>query len=175
MIKLLFILIPSILAGLGVLQTVVYAILKKRFHEFGKVAGKITYSRFLNYTDPDGKREIGAIIKFNYSVRGQDYEGDTPILKGYEMFPSFDYYDELVKRYPPGEVVNVHFLRNNPKIAYLEVAPLSKVSTVLAPVMSISSIAILVAYALGVGDIFWGWFKATDLGLYINYHFFRGQ
>ena len=169
MFKIIMLIVPAFLGSLGILQTLIYVLIKRRFNEFGVVAGEITYSRFINHTDIDGNREVGALITFRYSVAGKEYESDTPLLKGYEMFPSFDYYHELTKRYPPGEIVNVHFSRRRPNVSFLEIAPLSKASTVLAPLISVGCIAIFVGYFMGAGTMIEQYFESQGgLGEYID-------
>lgn len=176
MFKIVVLIIPAFLGSLGLLQTVIYILVKRRFNDFGVVSGQIIYSKFINHTNTDGNREIGANIKFRYSVAGKEYESDTPLLKGYEMFPSFGYYHDLAKRYPTGETVNVHFSRRNPGVSFLEIAPLSKASTILAPLISIGCIAILVVYLSGAGSILGQYFEEQGvLGDYIYKFVPKGQ
>jgi hypothetical protein len=169
MLKVIALIIPIFLGSLGVLQTVVYFLIKRKFDNFGIIAGKITFSKFIDQTDTDGKREIDASIKFSYTIAGKEYESSTPLLKGYEMFPSYGYYHELAKRYPLGEIVNVHFYRKNPNMSFLEIAPLSKSSTILAPLISVGSIIIIAAYFAGAGSFIEQYIPENGgLGGYIN-------
>jgi Protein of unknown function (DUF3592) len=151
--KFLFMLVPAALMILGLLETLMYTRIKKVYHKLPVAAATITYSRLLNYIDLDGKREIGAIIKYKYTFRGKEYESETPVLKGYDLFPSLDYYQQLVKENRPGDIINVRVLPTFPELAYITVAPLSRLSTVLAPVVSLGSIALIVAYFLGLGTL----------------------
>jgi hypothetical protein len=99
--------------------------------------------------DAEGKNVLEAIIYFKYNFRGKEYESNTPALRGYDFFPSFDYEHGLVKKYPKGEVVNLKVHPNEPNLAYLEVAPFSKISAALAPL----GIILLVAYYVWLGEL----------------------
>ena len=151
--KFLFVLIPASLMALGLFETLLYMRIKKVYHRLPIVAATITYSRLINHTDLDGKREIGAIIKYKYRFRGAEYESETPVLKGYDLFPSLDYYQQLVKENRPGDIVNVRVVPTAPELAYITVAPLSRISTVLAPVISLGSIALIIGYFMGLGAL----------------------
>ena len=139
--------------ALGLFETLLYLRIKKVYHRLPVVAAKIVYSRLINHTDLDGKREIGAIIKYTYRFRGGEYEAETPVLKGYDLFPSLDYYQKLVKENRPGDIVNVRVVPSMPELAYITVAPLSKLSTVLAPVISLASLALIIGYLTGLGAL----------------------
>lgn len=151
--KFLFYLVPAAFMFLGLLETWIYTRIKKIYHRLPVVSATITYSRLIYHTNVDGKTEIGAIIKYKYRFRGEEYEASTPVLKGYDLFPSLSYYRQLVKDYPPGEMVNARVLPTQPDIAYLTVAPLSKASTILVPLISISSIVLIIGYFLGLGAL----------------------
>lgn len=136
----------------GVLQTFLYLRLKKHFLNWPVVAAKITHSRLLNQTGPDGKKLLEAIIYFTYDFRGKSYKTNTPALRGYDLFPSLEYERALVKKYRAGDMHNIRVHPALPRVAYLEVAPLSVISTVLAPVFTLGGIALIVAYFYGVFD-----------------------
>lgn len=151
--KLLFYLVPAALMIFGLAETYVYTKIKKVFHRLPVVAATITCSRLVHHTNVDGKLEIGAVIKYKYQFRGREYEAETPVLKGYDLFPSLFFYQQLVKDYPLGEVVNARVVPTQPEMAYLIVAPLSKASTILVPLISIGSILLIVGYAFGLGSL----------------------
>ncbi|UTW45926.1 DUF3592 domain-containing protein [bacterium SCSIO 12696] len=151
--KIIFVFVlPMLLAIAGLWQTFVYFRLKKYFDLWPVVAAEITHSRLLNQTGVNGEIMLEGIIHFKYSIRGKDYKSDTPALRGYDLFPSLNYERSLVKKYPKGEFVNARVHPNVNSLAYLEVAPLSKLSTVLAPLMFLLGVGIMFGY-------FYGWWE----------------
>jgi len=152
--KLFLCFVPAtILSILGVLETWAYLRVKKVWDRLPVVAATIEYSRLIDHTDTDGKREIGAIIRYTYQFRGKRYECNTPVLKGYDLFPSREFYINLVKENRPGELVNARVLPHMPEMAFLVVSPLSKVSMVLAPIISVGTIVFSIGYFVGLGTM----------------------
>ncbi|AMX03898.1 DUF3592 domain-containing protein [Microbulbifer thermotolerans] len=148
-LKLFSVLIPMFLIATGFLQTFIYLKLKKTFNNWPNVTARITYSRFLNQLDVDGRKMVEAIIAFEYTFRGKSYRSETPVLRGYDLFPDFDYEKNLTKKYQVGDLVNARVHPKVNSVAYLEVAPLSRLSTVLVPLMIFLSIGFIVALKLG--------------------------
>ena len=139
--------VPFGLFALGNLQTLYYRRLKSVFDELPVVAGEIIESKL--HDDPwsnPGKRVFEARIKYRYSFRGKDYIGDTPALRGYQLWPSYFYEYELLKRYKAGDIANVKVVPSNPGTAYLEVAPLDKKSALLMPILAVGYIALVFGY-----------------------------
>ncbi|WP_111640283.1 DUF3592 domain-containing protein [Marinimicrobium alkaliphilum] len=145
--------LPLLLAITGLLQTIVYLGLRRKSERWPKVAAVITFSKLLNHMDLDNRNVLEAMIHYKYTFLGKEYEGKTPALRGYDMFPSYDYESKLVKKYRPGDTVNAVVCPRAPELCYLEVAPLSKVSTVMAPLFFILGVALFLAYFWGVWDI----------------------
>lgn len=138
-----------ILAGLGLSQTVVYLYLKAKFRRWPVVAAKITQSRLLNQLGVDNENMLEALIRFEYEFRDKKYESSTPALRGYDLFPSYEYESSLVRRYQFGEFTNARVHPECPEVSYLEVAPLSRRSTILVPIMTITGIAIFIGLENG--------------------------
>lgn len=153
LVKILLITIPLLMAALGILQTLLYLGQKKYFTQWSCVSTEITHSWFLNQLAPDGEQLTEAVISFTYEVGGKQYESNTPALRGYELFPSLKYESALVKKYKLGSHHKARVHPKFPEIAYLEIAPLSKLSTVLAPAMSLLGIGLLFAYFCGLLSI----------------------
>ncbi|WP_444888927.1 DUF3592 domain-containing protein [Microbulbifer sp. JMSA008] len=142
--KFVQLLIPVLMILFGFFQTFIYLKLRKTFSNWPVVVGEITHSRLLNQLDLNGKNVTEAIIAFNYKFKGKMYKSEMPVLRGYDLFPSLEYETYLTKKYRPGDVVEV---RVNPKVnefACLEVAPFSRLSAILVPLMPILGIALIV-------------------------------
>lgn len=149
MLKIIQIAIPLLMAFSGILQTIIYVVFKRSFNKWPLVAAKIDDAWLIDQLDPSGKEILEAIVIFSYNFRGVTYESRTPLLKGYDLFPSREYESNLIKKYKIGEYYNARVHPAEPEIAYLEIAPLSKLSTFLAPVMTIGGMALIVAYFYG--------------------------
>jgi len=164
--KLIQIFIALLLASFGLLQTIIYIRIKKVYDRLPVVAAEITGSRLLHQLDLQNIDITEAIIHFKYHFRGKEYESNTPVLRGYELSPDFEFEHGLVKKYRPGDIVNARVVPSVEGLAYLEVAPLSKRSTILAPSMLI--------FAIGIGiAAYMGWFSPVMefLQYHINYWF----
>jgi Protein of unknown function (DUF3592) len=138
-----------VLAVLGLGQLLIYRKLRKHWKKLPVVAGTVTESKLRHHSDANGRTVYEADIKFKYKFRGQEYESDTPALRGPQMFPLWEYESKLLSKYEKGEIYNVKIVASKPELAYLEIAPLSKISTVLMP------IAIL---GYGAYLVFVGWY-----------------
>lgn len=138
----------------GIAQTVVYTVLKKRLQGWPTVAAQVTHARLLNQVSPDGKTLMEAVIYFKYSYQGKEYKANTPALRGYELFPSLDYEAKLVEKYNVDEFYNVKVSPRAPELAYLEIAPLSTASTILAPMLSILGITLLYLLVTGQAELY---------------------
>ena len=144
-----------VLSVIGLGQVVSYKMLKRNWGKFRVVAGEILESRILHYTDTEGKTVFEARIRFKYQFQGKEYESETPALRGPQLFPLFDYESKLVQRYKRGEIYNIRVHPLEPEIAYLEVAPLSKISVVVLPFVLLGYLA----YLSGIG-----WYFSLMLG-----------
>lgn len=116
------------------------------------VPAEITYSRFLNQLAPEGPELVEAVIRFTYTLDGNQFESDTPVLKGYEIFPNRSYERQLTKKYKKGDVVNARVIATSNPIAYLEIAPLSWFSTITAPVFILLGVGGTIAFFNGYLD-----------------------
>ncbi|MCV6626549.1 MAG: hypothetical protein OIF38_10665 [Cellvibrionaceae bacterium] len=145
-VKVIFIFISVIFVILSLLQVLVYKHQKKYFNTWPVVAAKITFSKLLNQIGANGEDLIEAIIHFEYEFRGKTYTSKTPTLSSIDLFPSLDYQKEIYNKYAKGEYYNARVSPISGEIAYLEVAPLSIMSAVLAPVFGIGSLAFLYLY-----------------------------
>ena len=153
-IKIIQLTIPLLLAGTGLLQTILYFKLKKTFERWPTVAAEVTHSVLLNQLDADGRDILEGIINFKYTFRGKEYEVDTPALRSYDLFPSLEYERSLTRRYRVGDIVNARVHPNAPSLAYLEVAPFSRASAILSPIMTLLGIALLFGYFYGYWALF---------------------
>ncbi|WP_444957517.1 DUF3592 domain-containing protein [Microbulbifer sp. ZKSA002] len=144
--KAIQLLIPAVMILFGFFQTIVYLRMRKTFGNWPVVVGEITHSRLLNQLDSNGKKVTEAIIAFNYKFRGREYKSEMPVLRGYDLFPSLEYESYLTKKYRPGDIVDA---RVNPKVsglAYLEVAPFSRLSAILVPLLPVLGVALIVLF-----------------------------
>ena len=148
--KIISLLLFSGMALFGIWQTFFYLRLKKTFDRWPVIGAQVTTSWLLNQPGADGQYLLEAVVHFSYSFRGQEYVSKTPALRGYDLFPSLEYERKLVKKYPKGEFVNARVHPYAPDFAYLEVAPLSITSTILAPLMAIGGVGLIIAYYYGV-------------------------
>lgn len=134
----------------GSLQAFIYLRIRKYWDKLPVVAAEITHSKIDRWTDSNGKFHYDADIKFSYRFRGKDLASDTPALRSVELFVPFNYNGSLVAKYPIGEVVNARVLPVEPYTAYLEVAPFSKLSVILTPLL----ILLWSAYIVGTSAFF---------------------
>lgn len=123
------------------------------------VAATIVKSELDDYHDVDGKRIYIAKVHFSYSFRGNEYVSETPALRGAQMFPLYNYEAKLLKKYQLGEMFNARVVPNVPEYAYLEIAPLSKASTILLPLT-------IVGYALYLVGL--GWYTTFTIDVFSN-------
>lgn len=121
-------------------QLLNYMFTKNRFKNLPIIDGVVISSKLDNYNDVEGKRVYSANIRFRYSLNDKEYEADSIALRSFHLFPFHDYEHELVEKYQEGVVVPVRYFSANPEKAYLEVAPLSKLST--AALLSVTLVAL---------------------------------
>jgi len=139
-----------VLCFLGIGQTYLYLKLKKHWNSFHIVAATITKSKLFDLTDANGIRKYDAQISFKYRFRGKEYECDTPALRSPQIFPLYEYESTLLDKYKVGEMYNAKVHPNLPEMAFLEIAPLSKLSVFLLPLIILG----YAAYLIGVGLYF---------------------
>jgi hypothetical protein len=120
-------------------QLLSYLITKARFTKLPIVDGIITHSELDDYNDVEGKRVYSANLKFKYFKSGKEYVSDTPTLRSFQFFPFHDYEHELINKYPEGTAVSIRHLPESPHKAFLEVAPLSILSTAALILPSLAS------------------------------------
>lgn len=125
-----------------------YFRLKKNWRFFPVVAGTITESRLFDFTSFDTQRTYEAQIKFKYRFREKDYESNTPALRSPQVFPLYEYEQTLLDKYKVGEIHNVRVHPNLPDMAFLEIAPLSKLSVFLLPIIIFGYFGYLVGLGL---------------------------
>lgn len=132
-------------------QFVTYLFTKNKFKSLPITDGVVVSSKLDNYNDVEGKRVYSANIRFKYSLNNKEYEADSIALRSFQLFPFHDYEHELVEKYQEGAAVPVRYFSGNPEKAYLEVAPLSKLSTaalLAATLVALSYLAFLSEFAI---------------------------
>jgi hypothetical protein len=148
-------LVFGVLTLAGVAQVVYYLRIRKFWDSLPVVAAEITYSKLDRWNDEAGKSYYDADIRFSYRFRGKQLESDTPDLRSIELFTPYTYNGSLVPRYRVGDIVNARVVPREPYVAYLEVAPLSKLSAVLMPIL----IAFYVLFFFGWWEFVVGGFE----------------
>ena len=118
------------------------------------VAALILRSELRNYNDVDGERVFEPDIRFSYRFRGKDYEANTPCFEGPTLGPQWDYAATLVKKYEVGEYYNARVLPTEPPLAYLELAPLSKLAAIGLPLLTLGYGIYLFLFFFGFDLIF---------------------
>ena len=136
----------------GVGQTYLYLKLKKQWNSFPIVSAVITKSKLFDFTCSGGQRDYEAQISFKYTFRGKDYESDTPALRSPQVFPLYEYESTLLDKYKEGEMYNARVHPNLAEMAFLEIAPLSKLSVFLLPLIILGYFA----YLIGLG-LYFSW------------------
>ena len=137
-----------VLCFLGIGQTYLYLKLKKHWSSFPVVAATITKSKLFDFTNANGMRSYDAQISFKYRFRSKDYECETPALRSPQVFPLYEYESTLLDKYKVGEIYNAKVHPNFPEMAFLEIAPLSKLSVFLLPLIILGYGAYLVGLGL---------------------------
>lgn len=145
--------------GLGLAQTFYYLRVRKIFNSLPIVSAEIIGSRLLHQLDLDNKDLTQAIINFKYSYQGDEHESSSPVLRGFELFPSFDYERALVKKYRPGDRATARVVQGRSVEAYLEVAPLSRASYGVVLLLVIFPMVLVVSGYLGYTESFVAWLK----------------
>ena len=132
-------------------ETFVYLYRKRTFENWPRVEAVIEKSKLVDFHDLTEQRVYEARIEFSYSYAGKEYLGKTPALSGFRLFPAFGFQSELARKYNVGDRVQAHVYPTSPEIAYLEVAPMDKVSVFGGPLITI----VAVAYFFYFGGIPW--------------------
>lgn len=146
-----------VLVGLvltNTLQFLMYRSVKRNWGRYIPVRATITRSKLIDQLNADGNRDYEAEIRFKYLWDGKEYESDTAILRGPQLFPLWNYESSLLQKYKEGDYCEARVHPRNPDIAFLELAPLSKMSAILLPIMTIGYGAAIVAWTvlLASGD-----------------------
>ncbi len=118
----------AILAAL--MQLMSYLWTKKKFAKFEVVKGVITQCEFSDFNDADGTRVYEANIEYKFSHQDQEITSSNVALRSFQLFPLHNFEVDLVGKYEVGQEVDVKLNPNNPANSFLEVAPLSLMSTV---------------------------------------------
>jgi len=114
------------------------------------VAATISEAR-LDHRNETGRTVYEAIIEFQYNFRGRQYESKSPALRGIQVFPLYEYEANLLEKYKEGGIYNARVFPNMPELAYLEIAPLSRLSILMFPLI----LGGFFAYFIGVGAFFY--------------------
>ncbi len=139
----------AVLVGLALtntLQFIMYRSVKRNWEHYVPVRAKITRSRLIDQLNVEGERDYRADLKFKYLWDGQEYESKTAILRGPQLFPIWNYESSLLQKYKEGEYAEARVHPTNPNIAFLELAPLSKKSAILLPVVTVGYGVAIVAW-----------------------------
>ena len=134
-----------LLASFG--ETFVYLSRKRTFERWPRVEVVIEKSKLVDFHDLQEQRVYEARIEFSYNYAGQEYLGKTPALAGFRLVPAFGFQAELARKYKVGDRVQAHVHQSSPEIAYLEVAPMDKISVFGGPLITI--IAVLYYFYFG--------------------------
>ena len=140
-----------VLAGLVLTNTVqffMYWTVKRNWGQYVPVRATITRSKLIDRLNTDGGRDYKADIRFKYLWDGKEYESDTAILRGPQLFPLWNYESSLPQKYKEGDYREARVHPGNPSIAFLELAPLSKKSAILLPILTVAYGAAIVAWTL---------------------------
>lgn len=128
----------------GVVQLVSYLIAKSRFKSMVAVDGVILQSKLDDSHDTKGKRSYQANVVYKYVFEGKEYTYNNPVLRSFQLAPNHEYEYEIVGKYKAGQNVKLRLNPNRPHQSYLEIAPLSKMSTVVLIIGTCVSISYLV-------------------------------
>lgn len=149
--KIIQFLIPLVLIAFGVFQTLIYLLIRRKIYTWNRVQAEIVDSRYVDQLGPNGDEIVKGVVAYKYSFRGKEYFSEEPAIRGYEMFPNRRYEKHLTDKYKKGMSVYAYVYAKAPNLAYLEVAPLSRLSTIAAPLAPVLGVAL--AYGLYSGII----------------------
>ena len=135
-----------VLVATNTFNAFAYRRIKRIWGHLPVVAATITHCSLDDHLTVEGGRKYEAKIRFSYDFRGKTYESGTPALRGPQLFPLWNYESEMIKRYEVGEMYNARVVPSGPELAYLEVAPFSKVSAIFLPIITVLYAAGLIAY-----------------------------
>ena len=144
-----------VLVGLALtntIQFIMYRSVRRNWEHYIPVRAIISRSRLIDQLNTDGGRDYQAEIRFTYHWNGKEYESDTAILRGPQLFPLWNYESLLLQKYKQGEHCEARVHPQNPEIAFLEMAPLSKKSAILLPVLTIGYGAAIVAWTIWIAS-----------------------
>ena len=139
--------LAAILVVLG--QLIAYLITKLSYNKYPRVLGRIVKAKLDDHTGVNGNRIYKAIFEIEYEYRDNFYLSTAPILRAFELFPSFQYESKLLDTYKVGDIVEVRVNPIEPAKGFIAVAPLSITSTLV--MMTIAILAVL--YFLFMGEI----------------------
>jgi hypothetical protein len=108
----------------------------------------VVEAKLIDHLKVNGGREYRAEVRFTYEYDGKDYESVTAALHGPLMFPLWNYEWQLLKKYKVGESYMGRLFPGNPRLAYLEIAPLSKMSVIGLPLVTIGYTIFMFGYWL---------------------------
>lgn len=140
-----------VLVGLVVTNTFqffMYRSVKRNWRHYIPVRATITSSKLIDQLNTDGGRDYQAEIRFKYLWDGEEHESDTAILRGPQLFPLWNYEHSLLQKYKEGDYCEARVHPQKADIAFLELAPLSKKSAILLPLLTIGYAAAIVAWTL---------------------------
>ena len=126
-----------ILAITNTIQFFVYRTVRRDWNTYIPVRARITRSKLIDQLNVDGNRDYEADIRFQYLWDGKPLESDTAIMRGPQLFPNWNYEWDAVLRFSEGDTVEARVHRENPEIAFLELAPLSRKSAILLPLCTL--------------------------------------
>lgn len=89
-----------------------------------KTWGKITQSRMETGTDSDGDPVYKPIIKYTYTVMGQEFQGNQVYFQVMKSITysgnNLSFTEKMTNKYPPGKTVEVFYNPRKPQQAVLE-------------------------------------------------------
>ncbi|MEM7430408.1 MAG: DUF3592 domain-containing protein [Pseudomonadota bacterium] len=118
------------------------------------VHATITHSKLIDQLNTDGNREYEADIRYKYLWDGEEHESQLSILRGPQLFPQWEYEHALVERYKEGDSCEVRVHPADGSLSFLELAPLSKLSALLLPLITVGYGAGIIAWSVFITSRF---------------------
>lgn len=115
----------------GLVQLLSYLLVKSRFKSMAIVDGVIIHSKLDDCHDSKGKRSYQANVVYKYEYEGKEYTYNNPVLRSFQLSPNHEYEHEVVGKYAAGQKVKLRLNASRPHQSYLEIAPLSTISTLI--------------------------------------------
>ncbi len=128
-------------------QYVFYRGIRRKWNSMPTVSVKILESSLTDHLTVDGERVYEANIRYEYNYGGEIYQSSTPAIHGPLLFPLWNFEADLIKKYKVGETYPAKVSASNPEIAYLEIAPLSRLSAVGLPIMTAAYTLAVIGYS----------------------------